>query len=344
MPSAQTVSWARMRIIFVGLVALAILGVLVYLLSGGTIFQAQGHLYTYVPDATGIDTASPVRFDGIQIGKVSGVELSGSSDPNRIIRVDMKLDLASLRLLTEDATTDIASEQLPGYKYIDVNQGKSSRRAASGGTLEYKGSPDLMKTLDLTQFETRLRIVQQMLSDIEEGRGPLGRFVATGDMYRDLTSRIEQMERGLRVAVTSTTALGQALYTDEAYQGVLQSIRNIDAKLAQLQANKLLRSSEDYDNLRNRLADIHRTIADLNAGKGGAGAFLQRDDMYAQWNRKLTSFIASVDNFNAGGSGAGQMFTSGQVYESLTGAARELQSSVKDFREDPQKFLRLKVF
>jgi hypothetical protein len=40
----------------------------------------------------------------------------------------------------------------------------------------------------------------------------------------------------------------------------------------------------------------------------------------------------------------GQMLSNAQTYESLNGALRDLQSTMKEFREDPQKFLRLKVF
>jgi hypothetical protein len=33
-----------------------------------------------------------------------------------------------------------------------------------------------------------------------------------------------------------------------------------------------------------------------------------------------------------------------EAYESLHGMLQNLQSTVKEFREDPQKFLRLKIF
>ena len=38
------------------------------------------------------------------------------------------------------------------------------------------------------------------------------------------------------------------------------------------------------------------------------------------------------------------MLTNSQTYESLTGMLQELQSNLKEFREDPQKFLRIKIF
>ena len=38
------------------------------------------------------------------------------------------------------------------------------------------------------------------------------------------------------------------------------------------------------------------------------------------------------------------MLTTTAVYENFKGMAKELQETVKDFRENPRKFLRLKVF
>jgi len=38
----------------------------------------------------------------------------------------------------------------------------------------------------------------------------------------------------------------------------------------------------------------------------------------------------------------GSLLTSAQMYESLNGALRELASTVKEFREHPQRFLRIK--
>ena len=62
------------------------------------------------------------------------------------------------------------------------------------------------------------------------------------------------------------------------------------------------------------------------------------------WNRRMAAFIENVDALNSGEGSMGQMLLNAQMYESLNGALRQLQSTVKEFREDPQKFLRMKMF
>jgi phospholipid/cholesterol/gamma-HCH transport system substrate-binding protein len=46
-----------------------------------------------------------------------------------------------------------------------------------------------------------------------------------------------------------------------------------------------------------------------------------------------------VDAFNAG-----PLLTSQEIYESLLGATTELANTMKDFRTNPKKFLRMKLF
>jgi phospholipid/cholesterol/gamma-HCH transport system substrate-binding protein len=121
-------------------------------------------------------------------------------------------------------------------------------------------------------------------------------------------------------------------------------LRQLDDRLAQLQANRLLRDTTQYDQIRDQIAQVRRTLADLNAGKGAGGEFLKSDAAYVEWNRRLAAWIENVDALNSGEGSMGQMLSNAQTYESLNGALRDLQSTMKEFREDPQKFLRLKIF
>jgi len=67
--------------------------------------------------------------------------------------------------------------------------------------------------------------------------------------------------------------------------------------------------------------------------------FVKSDEFYAGMNRSIASLTQSVDEINAG-----PLFGAPQSYESLNGFARELQTTLRDFRENPKKYLRLKVF
>src|SRR5271157_2775482 len=113
MPSARRdrlVSWAKFRVTVVSCVAVLILCTLLYLLSGSTLLHEQTNIYVYIPDATGIAADSPVQVNGILVGKVKAVQLTGSNDPNRIVRVTLDVLRSRLDSITDDSYAQIDSD------------------------------------------------------------------------------------------------------------------------------------------------------------------------------------------------------------------------------------------
>jgi phospholipid/cholesterol/gamma-HCH transport system substrate-binding protein len=181
--------------------------------------------------------------------------------------------------------------------------------------------------------------VSALLDDIEQGRSDLGQFVMGEQMYNDLRKRFLQIESGIRAAAGATSDVGRELYTDRLYQQISQPLVELDQSLARLQsgqgtAGQLLRDSAQYDKLRSDMEDLRRSIADLRAAQ-----FMRSDSLYADWNRRMLSLIESVDAFNRG-----PAMTTSQTYDNLNGLARELQDTVRDFRQNPRKYMRIKVF
>jgi hypothetical protein len=66
---------------------------------------------------------------------------------------------------------------------------------------------------------------------------------------------------------------------------------------------------------------------------------LQSDRAYAGAVQWLASMIQSVDDLNR----RPELNTT-EVYDNLTGSFQELRDSIKDFRQNPRKYLWIKVF
>jgi phospholipid/cholesterol/gamma-HCH transport system substrate-binding protein len=339
MPSARQIRWAKFRVLTVSAAAVVILSILAYLLTGGSLLTEKVTMYLYIPDATGLGPGAPVRVDGIGVGKVRSVALSGSSQPDRVVKVTMTVERGRLASIPDDSTAQVASETMIGDQFVDISSGTSRRFVSPGGEIAFKGSPELLKTLDLAQFERQLKVVSALLDDIEQGRSDLGQFVQGEQMYNDLRKRFSQIESGIRAAASTTSNVGRELHTDQLYQQISQPLIDLDRSLARLQsgqgnAGQLLRDSAQYDKLRSDMEDLRGSIADLRAAE-----FMRSDVLYADWNRRVLSLIESVDAFNRGPG-----MTTTQAYDNLNGFARELETTVRDFRQNPRKFMRLKVF
>jgi phospholipid/cholesterol/gamma-HCH transport system substrate-binding protein len=308
------------------LAALMILGTLIYLLTGGTFLQPKAQIYLYLPDATGVSSGSPVRVDGISVGKVSLVELSSSNEPNRVVRVTMTIERDRLTSITSDSTGETASDTLVGDKFIDVTSGISDTHLLPGGELQYK-STGLMQRLDISEFQKQMHQIELVLDDIEQGTSPLGQFIKGEAIYDDLRDKITELQRGIHVAADTTTAVGQALYTDELYRKVTEPLRQLDASLARLQAGQgtggaLLHDTRQFEQASAQVADLRRSINSLR------GVPMMTDDRaYTGWTQQAAGIIRNVEEFNAT-----PMLTTSAVYDNLQGVAKELQVGTKEFR------------
>jgi phospholipid/cholesterol/gamma-HCH transport system substrate-binding protein len=339
MPSPQQVNWAKFRASAVILAGLTILGTLAFLLTGGTLLEPKVQIYLYLPDATGVEPGSPVRVDGIGVGKVSQVELSGSSEPNRVVKITMIVERDRLPSITEDSTADTTSDTIIGDKFIDVSSGTGAKHLVGGGELQYKGSGNLMQRLDIAQFQGQMHLMELLLDDIEQGTSPLGAFINGDAIYNDLRDKVAQLQRGFHVAAETTTAVGQALYTDAVYRQITEPLRQLDESLARLQSGRgsggaLLGDTQQYDQALAQVADLRRSIESLHGSE-----MMTSDRAYNDWTRQAGVIVRQVDEFGAGG-----MLTTSAVYDNLRGMAKELQAQGKEFRENPRKFLRMKVF
>jgi phospholipid/cholesterol/gamma-HCH transport system substrate-binding protein len=339
MPSARRVKWAKFRIAAVAVSACAILVALLYLLIGGTLLRERAVLFLFLPDATGLGPGSPVRVDGIGVGKVTSVALSGSSQPARVVKVILSVEQDHLSEIPVDSVAQISADNMIGDDFVDVTSGKSDRHIRPGGEIAYQTQQELLKTLDLSQFESQLRSLDDMLSDIEAGRGLVGQFVMGEQLYDELMQQVGETERGVRAAASTATPLGQAFYTDSLYRKITGPLADLDKALAGLQSGQgaggqLLRDPAGYESFRQAAVALRHSIAGWRGGE-----LVASDRLYAEWNGRIASFIHAIDQFDAG-----PALSSSQPYDSLNAAASQLRDGLREFRSDPQKFLRVKVF
>jgi len=339
MPSVSRVGWAKFRVTAVALVAVLILCTLLYELFGGVLLAPKTVIYLYIPDATGLSGESPVRVDGIDVGRVSTVEFSGSPQAARAVKVALLLYRDRLDRIPADSVAQISSDSLIGDKFVDITGGKSPRSIAAEGEMIYKDQPELLRSLDLTQFTRELRLVDETLTDIEQGRSQFGKFYQGDSFYNDLLRRMVELQKGIRAAVSTTGAVGSLLNSDRLHAQASDLFVQLDQAIAKVQsgqgtAGQLLRDSARYDQLLSKVQEFRRSLEAASKND-----LLQSDDAYVSANRTLGALIRSVDELNLN-----RQMTSTAVYDNLNGSLKELQDSLRDFRLNPKKYLRLKIF
>jgi ABC-type transporter Mla subunit MlaD len=339
MPTPRQISWAKLRVICVAITALVIFSVLAYLLTGGNLFEPKVTIYLYVNDATGLSTESPVSVDGIDIGKVESIALSGSKDPARTVRVTMKVARSLLASVPVDSITEISADSLIGDKFVDVQSGKSAQHIAPGGELNFRSQPEMMSRIDLLQFQAQISQIDAVITDIEQGRSLIGQFIQGNQMYTDVLHTLGQLESAFHTALATTAQVGGALYTDAMYQQLRQPFQQLDKALAEIQsgqgpAGRFVNSPADYEQWLQNLRDIDKQVESI-----GTSDFFQSTDTYRSLNQMVLSTISQVDAFNAN-----PMVNNQSQYESWAGAAVQLRDGLRDFHRNPASYLHYRIF
>jgi phospholipid/cholesterol/gamma-HCH transport system substrate-binding protein len=343
---------AQARVASVIISAILITGSLIYLLTGGgrALFASKSTVYTYVPDTEGLRKSAEVRLSGIPIGKVANVELSGLVDPQRVVRIEMRIDSEFLNHIPSDSETSITADNLVGWQFVSIDEGKSPIPVHADGTLRSEPLKQAADRADLIRsLQDELRQVDDLLSQMTSDQTPVGRFVKGEAEYDRVLARIGSFDQALRSFESPTNGLSRALFSDELYTRAITYIHNADEMLAAMQrgegANgKLFASDQQYGDFLRTLRDLRASLADMRAGKGALGSLLTDDAQYRNLRKLLAQTDAMIAALNSGESGAGQMLINAQLYESLVGSLNGLSQMLGDFREHPQKYLRYKAF
>ena len=355
MPSKNKVSFAQLKVGILGIVALACIALLVFLLTGNMHwFQKDIPLHVYTSDASGLANGAPVRINGIQAGKVDKVALSGETNPSRVIKIDFHVTEDMLKQIPSDSIATISSDNLLGStKFLQVNKGTHA------DTIQPNA---FVKSADTKQFDALvaqgfgvidslqaiLEKVQTIVGDVENGKGTIGKLLVDQTLYNSLTATVSQVQLLVTTLNSKTGTIGH-LINDNALYGQIQTVVNrIDQVTQDLQNGKgtaglILKDPKMYNDLDNAIGQLNSILSDLNAGKGTAGQLLRSDKIAKQVSTSLDKVNLTLDKMNSGQGTIGQLLVNPQLYDETTGTLRELHGALQDFRANPKKFLSIKL-
>jgi phospholipid/cholesterol/gamma-HCH transport system substrate-binding protein len=303
-----------------------------------------------MPDATGLEVGSPVRMDGIQIGKIKSISISGALDIQRSVLVVLRVETKFLPDIPADSMTNIGADTLIGNKYVDIDEGKNPIAVAEGGILPSEPAAQAADKADLIKgLQDSLRKVDSMVQQISSPDSEIGRYVVGEKEYDQALTTLAGFDKEMRSAVSTDNKLGQAFFTMNVYNKVEKVILQTDDTLQSIQrgegkAGRLYASDDLYNTALSKVSDVRKTIADARAQITKLTPELRDDEAYVKLQRTLASMDETLATLNRGEGRGGELLDSPQLYESLTGSLRKLQALLKDFRENPRKYLRLKVF
>ncbi len=347
-------TWARLKVGILAIFAMTILAALIFLITGQTnIFEHQVTIYTYMADAAALTNGAPVNLDGIPIGKVKTIRLSGSKDPMRLVRIDMQVPESQLKNISTDSLASISAANVLGTKYINIKSGKGSMSISADQELPSVNTGEIQDLVQqgfgvMNSLQDTVQRVDKIVGLVEDGKGSIGKLLVDETLYNNLLQILAQV-KGLADTLNSDKGtLGILLNNHELYDNFAATLGRVDTMLQQLQngegtAGKLLKDPALYNEAQDTIKGVRQLVDNLNAGKGTAGQLLTSEDLSNQMKATISKIDAVIDKVNSGQGTIGQLLVNQQLYDNLNGATREMHLLMQDFRANPKKFLRIKL-
>src|ERR1051325_9630845 len=116
MPRPRSLAWAELKIGLVSIFALAMAGLLIFLLSGeGGFFWQRFGIKTVFANVAGLKAGAPVRLAGVEIGSVKDVQFTGDR-----VEVLMEVKKKDAPRITSSSVASLGSVSLLGESAVDL--------------------------------------------------------------------------------------------------------------------------------------------------------------------------------------------------------------------------------
>jgi phospholipid/cholesterol/gamma-HCH transport system substrate-binding protein len=316
----------RFRVGLVVLIALFAVMTGVFMVGKrANLFRKKLPYETRFDSASGLVAGNPVRLNGVVVGNVLEVILSG--DPaDRTVRVVYDVDRRTAPRLRKGTRASIKTIGLLGDKYIELEGGRADEpEIPVGGVIEAAPGTGIEKLLEgsgdlLTDLGAIASSLKNILGRTEKGEGFLGAITSNSDESKRLGSNLNETLRSLNAmlkrAETGKGLAGKLLFderygkeTTESLQGAIRSVQSVFAKIDEgMKSNTgaipaLLADPEGkkkiyalVDHLSVAAASLARVAQNLEKGSGALPLLLHDEEFGKAFTQNLKSFSERLDS------------------------------------------------
>ena len=344
MPRTRSLAWAELKIGLVSVVALALAGMLIFVLSGqggGFVWQRYS-LKTVFTDIAGLGEGSPVRVAGVEAGSVTAINFIGD-------RVEVTFELAdSMRpRITTASLASLGSVSLLGESSVDITASVNGTPVPEWGYVKSGPAAGSFTTV-ATEATKGIEELTALLQEIRGGRGTVGRLFTDEALYTELNGLIAAAEDVVSNVNQGRGTFGRLANDPAAAKALEASLQNFEAVSARLKAGegslgKLLHDDAMAKSLTSTTANLDAITGRINSGQGTAGALISERELYDRLNSMSDRLDKVMSGLQQGEGTAGQLLRDRQLYENMNGAVQELRQLIRDIRADPRKYLNVRV-
>ena len=354
MAQRKELTWSELKVGIFVLVGLFILAIAVFYVSGGGVLGPKYRLTTYLPEVDGLATGAPVSLDGVQVGNVETVGLTPHpQDRDHSITLTLRIDKKFQNDIRTDSSASLVTQGLLGDRYVTVSRGLTGTPLPPNGILpgheEAAMKQMVERGADLMQnLGTLTDDLKGIVDDVHSGRGTLGKLMNDPTLYNhldDTVSRVDTMAASIQQGQGS---MGKLVTDDDLYNKIDSAVGKADDVLGAVRdqkgsLGKLVYDPSAYDSIKSVADKSDALLGDVRAGKGSLGKLATDDSLFSNLRDASANVRDATAKLNSNQGTAGKLFTDPKLYDNLTGLTTNMNALIGDFRQNPKKFLRIKL-
>jgi phospholipid/cholesterol/gamma-HCH transport system substrate-binding protein len=343
MPRTRSLAWSELKIGVMAVVALVLTVLLVIAVGGASGFAWERYdLKTSFDNVQGLKSGAIVRVAGVEVGKVTNVELKGGA-----VEVTLSLKKENQVRVTTESRASIGAMSLLGEPLIDVSPSSAGTPLKDNDFI--KSNPPAKQLSDVAGSANE-GIVEatNLLKDIRGGKGTVGKLFTDEALYRELNAFVDSANAVTASINRGRGTLGKLTQDPAAYNALNDSLANLRDMTRKINAGEgslgqLLKDDKLAKSLSATSGNLEQISARLNRSDNTAGKLFTEKELYDRLNSTIGRLDDTIRNLNSGEGTAGQLLHNKEMYENMNAAAKELRELLAAVKKDPKKYLNVRV-
>jgi phospholipid/cholesterol/gamma-HCH transport system substrate-binding protein len=375
MPQQKQYSLASLRVGLLVIAAIAVVILVIFTVSGDIrLFSRSATVKTYLTSVDGLRKGAEVRLSGLKVGSVKEINFTSAipSDPNQRNFIEVVMELSgkidgvpAIERIRTDSLAVLKGAGVLGDNVIDITpgtlQGQPIRDGGTINSLAQKSVADIINASQtaVSNLNEISSDIKEVTEDIRQGRGTVGRLLRDETLYTSLNQTILRAEN-LITAIKEGEGTAGRLISDPALYNqaneVVTDLRRLTTQVNE-QINsgrgtigKLLKDEELYNRANTLVAKLDSSanrfeniVARAERGEGTVGKLLKDEQLYDEARQAVASLRTLAAGLERGEGTAGRLLKDEQLYQNLNQTTAELTKFIYDFRQNPRKYLSVKV-
>ncbi len=310
-----------------GVIAIAAIGLLVAgvnFLKGNSFFGGDDNYYVYFANTGGVTPATSVYVNGVVVGKVLNVNLTGKKDPKKQVIMEFNIQDDDFKIakgsIIEAGGVDLLTKGLVITPTLDISKGYYK----PGDKIQGVVNEDLM-----AQVKTA---VDPIVNKVQAALGSLDKFINQVSAFWD------------------TTATSELKGTMKELQVAIRKLGNVAEEVEGLVASEKVKLGKIFSNVEGITSNLQKSNDQISSILGNAKKVT--DDLVtadfsgtvAQAKSTLEKFNKTLDAINSGEGTLGKLMSDEQLYNELNTTNQRLQKLVEDIEVHPERYIHFSVF